>query len=193
MSTPTGSMPTRTGSTDSMSTSVSVVAGVSALILGVVVLVWPDTTLAVVAVLFGIQLVLVGILRIVIGAFGHDQEGWLRSVYVLTGVLVLLLGVACVRHPTVSLGVIVVLIGAGWLVEGVLQIVVGAQQESGQRWGRIVIGVLTVLAAAILLFAPVNSLVALTRLGGWLLLFLGVLALGSALRNRAGNGSTSDA
>jgi uncharacterized membrane protein HdeD (DUF308 family) len=158
------------------SIGLSVLAGVVSLVLGILILLWPDETLLVVAVLFGIQLLLTGIMRIVLGAFSHGQEAWMRAIYVLTGLLVVLAGIVCLRHPVLSIAVIIVVTAIGWMVDGIALIVAGANAAEG-KGPLIFLGSLTVLAAVVLLVVPVESTHALLLLGGWLLIIMGVLSI----------------
>lgn len=152
-----------------------VVVGAVWLAIGIAMLAWPDATLKVIAVLFGLQLVIGGILRMVSGLFS-ELEGWVRAVYVLIGVIMLLAGIACLRTPALSIAVILLLTAIGWLVDGIAMVVAGTRRREG-RWALLGFGAVAIVAAIILLVAPVESVSALLVLGGWLLVILGLVAL----------------
>lgn len=154
----------------------AVLSGITSLVLGIMVLVWPDATLTVVAVLFGLQLALAGVLRIAVGSYSAAQQGWVRGIFVMTGVLMVLAGIVCLRHPVLSVAVIIVLTGVGWLVDGIAVVVVAANADEG-RVALYVVGAASVVAAVVLLSAPVSSTHALLLLGGWLLVGIGVLTI----------------
>lgn len=153
-----------------------VVAGALWLVIGIIVLVWPSATLTVIAVLFGLQLTIVGIVRMVAGLFGSDLEGWVRAAYVLLGVLMLLAGIACLRHPVLSIGAILLLTAVGWMVEGIALVIGGTRTREGRGW-LIFFGVAAILGSIVLLVWPVESVSTLLVLGGWILVIVGIVAL----------------
>ena len=158
----------------------SVAAGVVALVLGIVVLAWPGATLFVIAVLFGLQLVVVGLVRIVIGIFSGRHEGWMRAVFIVTGLLVLLAGIACLKVPGLSIEIIIALVAIGWMVDGIMTVAVGANTTTS-RWVPIVLGAISILAAIVLLVSPITSAAVLVTFGGWLLVVVGIVTVVSGV------------
>lgn len=154
-----------------------IVSGVSALIFGILILVWPQTTLLVVAVLFGLQLLIAGIVRIVSGAIDTSAEGWHRGLSITLGVLIVLAGIFCLRNPALSLLTIIVIVAVGWLVDGVINIVLGAQNPPGDRLGRILMGIVFLIGAILLLAFPSSALLTFVLLGGWILIAFGIVIL----------------
>jgi uncharacterized membrane protein HdeD (DUF308 family) len=155
----------------------TIVTGVSALVFGILILIWPQTTLLVVAVLFGLQLLIFGIVRIVSGAMDSYPEGWHRGLSITLGVLIVLAGILCIRNPALSLLTIIVLVAIGWLVDGVINIVLGAQSRPGDRLGRILMGVVFLIGAVLLLVFPTSALLTFVLLGGWILIVFGIVIL----------------
>jgi uncharacterized membrane protein HdeD (DUF308 family) len=155
----------------------TIVSGVSALVFGILILIWPQTTLLVVAVLFGLQLLISGIVRIVGGGMDSSAEGWHRGLSITLGVLIVLAGILCLRNPALSLLTIIVLVAIGWLVDGVINIVLGAQSLPGERLGRILMGVVFLIGAVLLLAFPTSALLTFVLLGGWILIAFGIVIL----------------
>ena len=155
----------------------TIVSGVSALIFGILVLIWPKTTLLIVAVLFGLQLLISGIVRIVNGILDKSIEGWQRGLSITFGVLIVLAGILCLRNPALSLLTIIVIVAIGWLVDGIMNIVLGVQNPPGERLGRILMGVVFLLGAIVLLVFPAPALITFALLGGWILIIFGVVML----------------
>jgi uncharacterized membrane protein HdeD (DUF308 family) len=155
----------------------TIVSGVSALVIGVLILIWPQTTLLVVAVLFGLQLLISGIVRIVSGALDSWAEGWHRGLTITLGVLIVLAGILCLRNPALSLLTIIVIVAIGWLVDGVINIVLGAQSRPGNRLGQILMGVVFLIGAVLLLVFPTSVLLTFVLLGGWILIAFGIVIL----------------
>ena len=158
----------------------SVAAGAVALVFGIMVLAWPSATLFVIAVLFGLQLVVFGLFRIVVGIFSGRYEGWMRAVFIVTGLLVLLAGIACLQVPGLSIEIIIALVAIGWMVDGIMTIAVGAN-ASTSRWVPIVLGVISILAAIVLLAWPITSASLLVAFGGWLLVIVGIVTIVSGV------------
>jgi uncharacterized membrane protein HdeD (DUF308 family) len=154
----------------------AVLGGAVSVVLGVLVLAWPEATLKVGAVLFGIQLVVIGVVRVVLGLLVGSVEGWVRAVYVVSGVLVAIAGIVCIRQPVLSVAVIVLVIGVGWLVEGVALIAAGASSGSG-RWPTLVAGGVSLVAGVVLLAYPVETTELMLTLGGWLLVLIGIMSM----------------
>ena len=157
--------------------TLTIVSGVSALIFGILILIWPKTTLLIVAVLFGLQLLISGIVRIVNGIIDKSIEGWQRGLSITFGVLIVLAGILCLRNPALSLLTIIVIVAIGWLVDGIMNIVLGAQNPSGERLGRILMGVVFLLGAIALLVFPTTALITFVLLGGWILIIFGIVML----------------
>ena len=162
---------------ESAHTIIGVLIGVNALVLGLFIVLWPQATLTVAAVLFGLQLVIAGIFRIVTAFIGGSTPGWQRALLVVIGILLLIFGIACLKNPQLSIATLVILIGLGWLIDGIIQIAVGVHSAPGSRTLPIVVGVISIIAAIILLVAPVSVLLTLLHLGGWLLIIIGALTL----------------
>lgn len=158
-------------------TAVTALVAINAIVLGLFILIWPAATLLVAAVLFGIQLVIAGVARIASGIVSANIPGWERGLLIVVGLLILIAGVACLKNPGLSLAALVVLIGIGWLVDGVVQIALGATAPAGKRALPIILGAISVFASIVLLSSPVSALLTLLHLGGWILLIMGVLTL----------------
>jgi uncharacterized membrane protein HdeD (DUF308 family) len=152
-------------------------------ILGIVVVARPGAALIVVAVLFGLQLIATGVGRIIGAALGRFAPRWWRILAVVLGALTVIAGVICLILPGTSLLVIAILIAAAWLADGIIQLASGAAvyRTGWQRVGQIVFGVLSIVAAIVVIVWPAQSLVLMTQVGGTILIVLGVVALVAAV------------
>jgi uncharacterized membrane protein HdeD (DUF308 family) len=160
------------------STSIlTIVSGVIALLFGILVIVFPKTSLLVIGVLFGLQLLITGIIRLVVGITDKGLEGWEKGLSITFGVLIAIAGIFCLRNPALSILTLLVVLAIGWFVDGVMNIVIGVQNPKGERLWKIVIGVVFLLGAIVLLVSPVTSVVVLALLGGWILVFFGIVTL----------------
>lgn len=163
-------------------------AGVLTILIGVLVLAWPGATIKVIAWLFAIQLLVAGVLQLV-SAFSADRGPGGRVLFALLGALSILVGLLCLREPLQTALVIGLLIGAMWVIQGVISVfdAIGTEQAAGRGW-MIASGVLSVIGGVVILVYPGASLVVLTWLFGVVLIAVGVLlvAQGVAARRAAG-------
>lgn len=161
-----------------------VVVGVCSVVLGIAAIAWPGVTLLVVAVLFGAQLLVTGLRRILLGVAAPGLDTWVRALLVVLGVMVTVAGLICLRNPFTSLAVIVVLVSVSWLLDGAGDLVsaFSGGREAGQRMLLAVGGALSVVGALVILFWPGLALLTLTRVGGWILVILGVAQVATAAR-----------
>jgi uncharacterized membrane protein HdeD (DUF308 family) len=162
--------------------------GVVSVVAGILVLVWPGATLTVVAVIFGLALLVGGIFRIVTAFSAQEIRGGGRVLLALLGIISILVGILCLRHPFQTIGVLVVLLGLYWVVAGVLEIVhaAGAHEMHSRGWA-IGAGVLSVVAGIVLLaFTAASALVLVWLVGLELVVYGGItVGRGVQLRQRA--------
>ena len=159
------------------STTPTIVAGAVSVLVGVVVLVWPDVSVVVLAWLFGIQLIVAGILQLV-AAFWRDDGVAARVLLGLAGAFSILVGLLCLRGPLQTAVLLGLLVGATWVVTGIIGIVhaIGVGQDHGRGWG-IASGILSTIGGAIVLLYPGASILVLTWLVGIVLLVTGLVVL----------------
>lgn len=156
--------------------------GVLTLLAGIAVVVWPKATLLVLAVIFGIQLLILGVFRIVAAFAVPDTSAGRKVVGVLIGILSILAGIFCLRSPIATVVILALLVGAFWLVYGVMEVVGGIAERGGER-GRawtIASGVIGVIAGVVVLSMPAISAVALAWVLGIMLIVQGIIAIFAA-------------
>jgi uncharacterized membrane protein HdeD (DUF308 family) len=157
-------------------------AGVFAIGLGIAAFAWPGATVQVVAVLFGLQLVVTGFVRAGLSLFLTTYPVLYRVLGVVFGVLVGLVGIFCIRNPTGSLTVLVVVVALGWLLDGLAQIMFAVGGPVEERGGaRIATGLITVLGAVALLVWPKIGIGVFVFFGATILVFIGIGAVISAI------------
>jgi uncharacterized membrane protein HdeD (DUF308 family) len=170
--------------------------GLLTLGLGIALAVWPGETLKVCAVLIAIQLLASGVLRF-IAALAGKAEGGLRVLMGLSGALAFIVGLIVLRHPLQTLLAIGLILGAWWVLSGVVDIV-GAflSPVPGRRMWDILSGLVSIVAGGFLLVDPSLSLGVLVLVLSVWLIVTGALTTVAALRLRglgharpAGSGS----
>jgi uncharacterized membrane protein HdeD (DUF308 family) len=166
------------------STTPTIVAGAVSVLVGVAVLVWPDVSVVVLAWLFGIQLIVAGILQLV-AAFWRDDGVAARVLLGLAGAFSILVGLLCLRGPLQTAVLLGLLVGATWVVTGIIGIVhaIGVGHDHGRGWG-IASGILSTIGGAIVLLYPGASILVLTWLVGIVLLVTGLVVLVQGLTAR---------
>jgi uncharacterized membrane protein HdeD (DUF308 family) len=159
--------------------------GAVSLVLGIILLVWPEETLVVVAVLIGIWLVISGVASLAQAIFAPEgRSGGLRVLKAIGALLYLIAGVFCIRHAFSTVTILAVLLGIAWLVAGVVE-VFSAFGEGVSPWYRIGafgLGLVTIVAALVVLIWPAPSLTVLTWLAGLWLLIIGIAQIVAAIR-----------
>jgi uncharacterized membrane protein HdeD (DUF308 family) len=150
--------------------------GIISILAGLAAILWPSATLLIIAIVFAVQLIVGGIFRFVLAFAIPGETGWLRALQAFLAILSFVVGLFLVGHLVLSLLVLAIVLGAYWIVHGVIElfVAIGHRELPGRAW-MILSGVLGVVAGAILIVAPGISLFALTIvLGVWITLF-GVL------------------
>jgi len=155
-------------------------AGALSIVIAVLVLV-PANTAVVIAWLFAIQMIVTGVLQLV-AAFAGDAGPGGRVLLGLLGALTILVGLLCLRAPLQTVVVLGLLIGATWVVGGVIGIFHAINAgPGGDRGWRIASGLLFVIGGTVVLIYPGASLVTLTWLLGIVLLVTGVVLIAQGL------------
>jgi uncharacterized membrane protein HdeD (DUF308 family) len=169
--------------------------GVICLVLGLVALIWPEATLLVVAVLFGLQLITAGVVRVIAAIALKTLPGWWRAVSGILGVLTLIAGIVFLFRPSTSLIVLAIVLAIGWIIDGVSELVsaFAVPRRPSERILRIAFGVLSIIAAIVVLIFPGGSLVLLARIGGVILILFGVIGLVAAFAGRRAVGADTAA
>jgi uncharacterized membrane protein HdeD (DUF308 family) len=157
-------------------------AAVLGVVAGILIMVWPEATLHVVAVLFGAWLVVRGLVQVLQAVAGRGRDGAERAILGLVGVFFVGAGILALRNLFVSLVVIATVIGLMWLLGGVVELIAAFTGPGGGiRTGRIVLGLLSVLAALVILVWPDLTLVTLVYVSGLWLVVAGVIQVGMVI------------
>lgn len=160
--------------------------------LGLALALWPDATLVVLAWLLAVELVVSGVLRVVSAVASAQLEGGIRALLGLAGALGVLVGLLLLRHPLQTLVAAGLLLGAWWVVSGVIDLVsalVGG--EARRSLANVLMGLVSLAAGAYLVLNPEITLPALVLLCCvWLFGYGGVTVI-AALQLRTVHRSTS--
>jgi len=160
-------------------------SGVVALVLGMLVLAWPTRTAQVAAAIVAVYALVVGVVHLSFASSRSRARG-ARVGFGLLGALGVVVGVVALTHlgrATVWLADLAgVLVGALWIVEGVVAVMTMRSEAAvpGSRrpaaWTLTFAGV-SALAGVVLLLAPMWGVAALWWVLGFSLVVLGVIQI----------------
>jgi uncharacterized membrane protein HdeD (DUF308 family) len=157
--------------------------GIITLIIGIICLIHPGTILVVIPIVLGIELLITGIYRLVL-AFTQEGEGH-RALLAVVGILAIVAGIFLFRHAFQSVIWITLLIGAVWIVAGIVDLFGGLfNKDHPDRGMSILVGILGTVAGIILVSDPQMSATVLAWLLGIWLTVYGLLMMFSAFRVR---------
>lgn len=153
-----------------MSTGVSdrslrLAIGTVAVIVGIVLLVWPEATVTVLAILLAIDFLLVGLVLLTTSIALEGTAGE-KVLGALLAILAMLAGVAMLGRPLHAAAVIVVVVGAFWVVGGVLEFFLGLFGGGGPRWLVVLNGLISLGFGIVMLSWPGPTLSVLIWLIG---------------------------
>jgi uncharacterized membrane protein HdeD (DUF308 family) len=162
------------------------VSGVLAIVLGAIALAWPGPSILVASTMFGAYLLVSGFAE-VFSAFALPWSAATRVLLFLTGALSLVLAILCFRHFGDGYAVLLLSlwIGTGFIFLGVSQTAVAMSERDvpGRGW-YVVAGLMSVIAGAIVLVWPFDSIVVLTIVSGVSLMILGLIQIVQAVQIR---------
>jgi uncharacterized membrane protein HdeD (DUF308 family) len=150
-----------------------IIRGLAGLLLGGLILFQPGLSIAAFAMLVGFFLVLVGVIRIIVGAVDSEFTGGIRALNIILGVLLAAIGAVAIRYPGFGLVAIVMLVGFAWMMEGGATLALLPPSHQGRGWA-IAFAVISLLAGAVLIIWPIESLVPLLIVAGAALVVGGI-------------------
>jgi uncharacterized membrane protein HdeD (DUF308 family) len=162
------------------------VSGVLTIVLGAMLLAWPGPSILVVSTMFGVYLLVSGFAELFF-AFTLPRSAATRVLLFLTGALSVVLAILSFRHFGDGYAVLLLSlwIGTGFIFLGVSEnaVALGERDVPGRGWYA-VLGIMSVIAGAVVLVWPFDSIVVLTLVSGTSLMILGVIQTGQAIQIR---------
>lgn len=162
-----------------VSWQVTLFMGLVSFVLGIIVAFHPSTSLNVIAVLVGILFLASGVFQLIRAL---DSTASHRAWAAVVGLAFIVIGVVLIRHLHVTRVLIALLIGVIWILQGVVELMVGLTHTDrrGAGWA-VVFGIVSLIAGIVLVAWPSSSVVALTIILGVWFAILGVLQVLGAL------------
>jgi len=162
--------------------------GILTVLAGIVTIAWPGKTVLVVAVLFAVQILVGGIFNLMRAIAGGGESGGYRILLAVLGVFSIIVGALCLQDIAQTTTVLILLLGAYWIVHGVIEALVAIADSSTPNRGlQITAGVIGAIAGIVVLSYPIESITTLAIiLGIWLLMYgVMMIVLGFRLRQVA--------
>lgn len=154
-----------------------VAVAVIGLVLGVIGLVFPGATLLTVAVLFGSYLIASGIFRITAALVADNLSTSLRWFTGIMGLIVIVAGIVCLANPFDSIVVLAIVIGLGWIAEGLVDFLAGLRGSVVPRWLGFVSGIAGIAGGVAMFVLPAAGLGALVAIGSIILIVVSLSTL----------------
>ena len=140
----------------------TLIVGIVTLILGLIVAFHPSGSLNVIAVLLGVLLLVSGIFNLIrMFSSGESHRIWLG----ISGLLLIVLGVILIRHLHLTVALIGLLIGIGWIVQGLSALAAGFSGGEGHGWW-IFFGIVSLIGGIVVTAFPTNSVTVIAVLAG---------------------------
>ena len=165
---------------------IPVLRGVAAIIFGVIAFTHPVMAAVTLVWFFGAWVLIDGIFRI-IGALGHRDSDPDWGFNLIIGILGVIVGLLTFHAPAITALALVIYIAAWALMVGATEIALAIKmrREIKGEWFLILMGVASIIFAALLLWNPLAGAAALIWIMAWYAVIFGVLAIifGFRLRN----------
>ncbi|MCU0312300.1 MAG: DUF308 domain-containing protein [Acidimicrobiales bacterium] len=156
--------------------------GALALIAGIVLLFWPDRTITVVARVVGILILVVGFGQAIEAVTTH-RKGSYWGLLLLRGVVNLVAGALLLFWPSITVTVIVWLLGIELVLSGILGLIASTQVPKDMGKSGIVVQALVAIVLGIIIMVwPSATLTVMAVLGAIVLIVLGVMFLVSGFQ-----------
>jgi uncharacterized membrane protein HdeD (DUF308 family) len=157
------------------------VRGVFAVIFGVLVLAWPAVTALALALLFGVYALVNGVSTIV--AVIRGDELFRRWLVALSGLVSIAAGLVTLLWPGITVLALTLVVGVWAMATGLSEIVaaVRLRRALDHKVFLVVIGVLSVIAGALLVWHPLTGALGIAIVVGSYAVVYGVLLIGVAV------------
>ncbi len=158
---------------------VMLVAGLLSLAFGIWLVFKPVKAASTIAVVLGIWLVVVGLVELV-----HAASAQRRGTAILTGVVLVVLGLVLALEPDLPIKIIAIIWGAAILLGGVIR-VIAAIVDRSYGWGwRLVLGLLTAGLGLVIVAWPTATVGVVFWITGIAAIITGVIWIGGSFSMR---------
>jgi uncharacterized membrane protein HdeD (DUF308 family) len=157
----------------------SLTLGVTCVLIGAVLLTRPFSSLAVLIILIAAGLVATGITELA----GRAEETDSR-VATVVGIGWLVLGIAVLVWPGLSLRALAIVVGVALLVSGAVKVLAAIRDRADQRWAALLLGGASIVLGLVALGWPDITLLVVAVVFGIRLVLYGLARMGDGVRGR---------
>jgi uncharacterized membrane protein HdeD (DUF308 family) len=155
-----------------------VFVAIVAIVIGIVSLTSPSTTLLVVSILFGVFLIVAAIYRIALAFESRRASAGAFVINLIVAAVLFGAGIVCLNSSSQSLAILALVVGIGWIFDGVADLFAAGLGSTRGRRGLVALsGIVSILAGISMLFLPSLALPIFVEFGAILLIVVGVTAL----------------
>jgi len=151
---------------------VQLLVGAVTTALGILLTFHPTGTLSLVMMLIGIGIVLGGALSLIAALNPDDAH---RGLHAVGGIVQVIVGVLLIRHLKWDYAIIGLVIGIGWIIQGIAALAAGALGAARSRLWAVLFGAISLIAGIVVVATPIHSTKTLAILLGIWFLILGVV------------------
>jgi uncharacterized membrane protein HdeD (DUF308 family) len=164
-----------------------ILQGIATIGLGILALFMPGVTLVTLVVILSIYAIIVGITDLIFGFSSIGRSGtWWFSL--LSGLVILGIGVYLIRHPFIAVSTVIVFVGTILLLRGIFDLVDAAffSTKGDHRLLRLISGILGVIAGLYIWENPASGGIAFIWALGLYALITGAITLAYSFQIRSG-------
>src|SRR5713101_3580110 len=165
---------------------VPVIRGIAAIVFGIIAFGYPGLTIATLVLFFGAWVLIDGVFRIVgaIAGRASDPE-W--GFHLIIGIIGIIIGFLTFHAPAITAMALIIYIAAWALMIGATEIALAIKlrREIKGEWFLILMGLASIVFAALLLWNPLAGAAALIWIMAWYAVIFGVLAIIFGFRLRS--------
>jgi uncharacterized membrane protein HdeD (DUF308 family) len=154
-----------------------VIFGLIAVVLSVVVLAYQELAILTMIFVLSIVLLVTGIARIFTGIFARYLSDGIRAANVAIGIVAIALGIIAIVYTDLTTQLLIYILSFALLLNGVARLVIGGFAKAFPKWLRgffAVVGILTIILAAIVFVYSDFGFLALILLLSFTFMFNGI-------------------
>ena len=125
-----------------------IIFGVLAIIAGILVVVWPDKALEIYMVILGVLALISGTLQILVG--GTNKGNALTNAILIRAIITIILGIILIITPFVMLKIAVYILGAAFIIFGLLMLMGIASSEQLTSTEMRIMGIIFIILGVVI-------------------------------------------
>lgn len=168
--------------------ALELIAGVILIVVAILVWVHPLVAILAVETFFAVALIFLGFARLFCGITAKNINGGLRALMILTGMILLVVGIVALVFPVAGVLTLVYFFAIALLFAGIERLAVGGTAGTGPAWIKyltLAIAILVLLISSAILVFPAFGLELIFILISVQLLLLGIELLAAGITGKS--------